>query len=364
MIKRKVKCPKCGSIQSVSGSPLESVEVVCAMCGNKGRVVLPEDGSIIDAKNNLVVLKNLTKRYKDLLALDHVSFSLKPGEVFGYIGPNGAGKTTTIKLMVGLLSEDEGSCLIDGFEMPKDKINIHRLIGYLPQNVSFQSWRTVDHALFSFGRLSGMPDERIEQRIVELLDLFELSHVRAKKVSELSGGMMQKIGLVQALLHEPKLLILDEPLAGLDPDSRFKVKEIIKKISQQGTTVFFSSHILSDVQDIASRIGILNYGHIEAFGTLDELKAKFVSEHVLELEVDSSFSELSFLSSVAGVDFVEKIKDNVVRIHMRKDDDSDELRNKLLVSVLEAGFKVRKFAPLSPNLDELYQSYVAVEVRS
>ncbi len=362
MMKRKVKCPSCGSIQSVSGSPLESVEVVCKTCGNRGRVRLPDVSK--SSNVDLVVLENLTKRYKHLLALDHVSFSLKKGEVFGYIGPNGAGKTTTIKLMVGLLSEDKGRCLIDGFEMPKDKLNIHRLIGYLPQNVSFQSWRTVDHALFSFGRLSGMSDEHIESRIVELLDLFELSHVRSKKVSELSGGMMQKIGLVQALLHEPKLLILDEPLSGLDPESRFKVKEIIKKISRQGTTVFFSSHILSDVQDIATRIGILNYGHIEAFGTLDELKAKFVSEHVLELEVDRSFSDVSFLSSVAGVDSVESIKQNVVRIHMSKDDDSDELRNKLLVSVLKSGFKIRKFAPLSPNLDELYQAYVAVEVRS
>ena len=155
--------------------------------------------------------------------------------LFRSIGPNGAGKTTTIKIIVGLLKDFSGDYHFKNIKMPKNITEVSQMLGYLPQGVAFHEWRTVDQALKTFGRLSGLEKEEIEQQINILLELLDLSNVRYKKISKLSGGMIQKVGLAQALLHNPKLLILDEPLSGLDPVGRFEVKSFIKKLSEKGT---------------------------------------------------------------------------------------------------------------------------------
>ncbi|HEX9862478.1 MAG TPA: ABC transporter ATP-binding protein, partial [Candidatus Bathyarchaeia archaeon] len=197
-----------------------------------------------------VVLRGVSKNYFNFRALDNISFEINEGEIFGYIGPNGAGKTTTMKILVGLISDFQGEVLIGGCRIPKQKEEVHKLLGYLPQNVAFQEWRTVNHALTTFGRLSGLTAKQVESRIPEVLNLVSLSDFRHKKISQLSGGMTQKVGLAQALLHEPELLILDEPLGGLDPLSRHQFKDVILELGKRGTTILFSSHILSDVQDV------------------------------------------------------------------------------------------------------------------
>ncbi|MEM2130785.1 MAG: ABC transporter ATP-binding protein, partial [Candidatus Bathyarchaeia archaeon] len=230
-----------------------------------------------------VILRNVSKDYAGFRALNNVSFEINEGEVFGYIGPNGAGKTTTMKILVGLISDFQGEVHIGGFTLPKQREDAHRLLGYLPQNVAFQEWRTVNHALTTFGRLSGLTSPQVEKRIPEVLELVGLQDARHKKISQLSGGMTQKIGLAQALLHEPKLLVLDEPLGGLDPFSRHQFKQIVLELSKKGTTILFSSHILSDVQDVADRIGILNRGCLKQVGTLNELKAQMTIQKTIEV---------------------------------------------------------------------------------
>jgi ABC-2 type transport system ATP-binding protein len=235
------------------------------------------------SNDDFVVIQNVTKNYNSFRALDNVSFAIKRGEIFGYIGPNGAGKTTTMKILIGLITDFQGEVLIDGYQMPKQKDEIHKLLGYLPQNVAFQEWRTVNHALKIFGKLSGLKDAEVEGRIPEILDLLSLSDVRHKKISQLSGGMTQKVGLAQALLHNPKLLVLDEPLGGLDPLSRHQFKEIVIELGKKGTTILFSSHILSDVQDIADRIGILSRGCLRQVGTLNELTSRLSPQKVVEV---------------------------------------------------------------------------------
>src|SRR4030066_1566210 len=196
--------------------------------------------------NEFVTIRNLAKDFGGFHALNNVSFTIKEGEIFGYIGPKGAGKTTTMKILVGLITDFQGEVSIGGCRIPKQKEEVHKLLGYLPQNVAFQEWRTVNNALTTFGRLSGLTAKQVESRILEVLHLFSLSAVRHKKISQLSGGMTQKVGLAQALLHEPKLLVLDEPLGGLDPLSRHQFKEVALELGKRGTTILFSSHILSD----------------------------------------------------------------------------------------------------------------------
>lgn len=144
-----------------------------------------------------LVFEGVSKRFRDLLALDNVSFEVGQGEIFGYIGPNGAGKTTTIKIMVGLLSEFEGTLRIGDYSMPGRRDQVHKMLGYLPQHVAFQEWRTVDHALRTFGSLSGLERRKIEPGIEKVLTQLALSDVRHKKIVELSGGMIQKVGLAQ-----------------------------------------------------------------------------------------------------------------------------------------------------------------------
>jgi ABC-2 type transport system ATP-binding protein len=305
-----------------------------------------------------VVFQDVTKSYGPFRALDNVSFEIKEGEVFGYIGPNGAGKTTTMKILVGLLTEFQGQVHINGYNVSTQKDEIHKWLGYLPQSVAFQDWRTIDHALTTFGKLSGMSDENIESRIVELLDMLGLSDVRHKKISKLSGGMTQKVGLAQALIHNPKLLVLDEPLGGLDPYSRHQFKEIILDLSRKGTTVFFSSHILSDVQDVADRIGILSHGKIRQIGTLNDLKSVSAPKKTIELMLAYATDKWQQLNTVKGVISVEQPSPGRVLLDLDEGVDADQAINDTIKSIVKLGIQIRSINLLMPSLDEIYFKYV------
>ena len=315
------------------------------------------DGSINSGKV-CVAFQNVTKAYGPFHALDDVSFEIREGEVFGYIGPNGAGKTTTMKILVGLLSDFHGQVYINGYDVSAQKEEIHKWLGYLPQSVAFQDWRTINHALTTFGKLSGMSDNNIETRIVELLDMLGLSDVRHKKISQLSGGMAQKVGLAQALMHNPKLLVLDEPLGGLDPYSRHQFKEIVLELSKKGTTVFFSSHILSDVQDVADRIGILSHGKIRQIGTINELKLLSNPKKTMELTLAYATDKWQELKSVKGVRSVEQPSPGRILLDLEENADSDQATNDALKSIVKLGIKIRSINMLMPSLDEIYFKYV------
>ena len=311
-----------------------------------------------DSKSEFVVLKNLTKNYGVFRALDNVSFDIKQGEIFGYIGPNGAGKTTTMKILVGLTTDFQGEVRIGGYKVPKQKDEIHKLLGYLPQNVAFQEWRTVNHALNTFGRLSGLNSAEIEDRIPQILDLLALSDVRHKKISQLSGGMTQKVGLAQALLHNPKLLVLDEPLGGLDPISRRQFKEIVLELGKKGTTILFSSHILSDVQDVADRIGIISRGHIKQIGTLNELKSRLSPQKIVEVLLAYASDKWQEFKSIENVKGVEQSAPGRVLVILETGADADKVIDEIVQSIVRLKIKVRGVTLLSPSLDEIYFNYV------
>lgn len=309
--------------------------------------------------NRLIKLDKITKSYGNLLALDQVSFEINSGEIFGYIGPNGAGKTTTIKILVGLIKEFSGSCSIADYSMPNDFIRVQKLIGYFPQDVGFQEWRTVDHALQTFGKLSGMTDDDLERRIRAVLDLLDLVEVRNKKIQKLSGGMVQKVGLAQALLHQPRLLILDEPLTGLDPASRYAIKQTLKELSKNGTTIFFSSHILSDVQDIATKIGILNKGRLLKMGSLDELKAEFFQTSDIEISFSHLAEGWKNLFSVPGVSKIEQKEPGKLVLSVEKNFSLDDVSHQIIKQLIELDCRIQSFKPLIPNLDDVYLKYIS-----
>jgi len=301
----------------------------------------------------LVEVADLRKSFFIQKVLDGVSFGIEEGEAFGYIGPNGAGKTTTLKILAGMITRYDGTVRVAGTDIAQQRA--HALIGFMPQACGFQSWRTVESALDSLGELSGVPDDVRRQRIGTLLERFGLGEARTKKVKELSGGMTQKLGLIQALLHEPRLLILDEPLEGLDPPSRNLLKEIIRERRRAGTTVLFSSHILSDVEDVADRIGILHRGRLATSGSLRELMLGFGMPLDIDLELAVAPADPSFIAQLGAA---TERKTCAWRIRVPDGADADALIHTAIERTLAGGGKIRKIGVAEPDLDDLFSAYI------
>jgi len=232
----------------------------------------------------LIELKSLSKSYNkgNVKAVDDLNLTVQPGEIFGFLGPNGAGKTTTIKMMVGLLVPDSGSVRINGYEMEKEPILLKRSIGYVPDNHEVYDKLSGIEYLNFLGDVYGVPAAVRKERITRFLELFELQGAVGDLIQSYSHGMKQKIVLVGALLHEPKVLILDEPMVGLDPKSSHNLKEYMREHCSKGKTVFFSTHILEVAEKLCDRIGIIRKGQLIAEGSMEELRGQSQNKESLE----------------------------------------------------------------------------------
>jgi len=307
---------------------------------------------------------NVSKNYGMIEALKDASFEIHKGEIFGYIGPNGAGKTTSLKILVGLITNHKGEVKINGL-LHSENPNINRLIGYLPQDVGFQEWRTVDHALSTFGLLSGMKKSDLEERIPEVLEQVGLADARKRKIKHLSGGMRQKLKLAQALLHNPPILILDEPLSGLDPTSRWQLKRIIKDlVLSTNVTILFSSHILDDVEDIATSIGIIHKGCLARVGKPQDLQKELLGGDGVEVSSPNIKKQLDQIRKLPLVDAVEVDEEDSSRITIMfvEDVNLDEGLIQLMDFFVSEEIIVRNFNYLKPSLEEVYLKYVMEDV--
>ena len=306
----------------------------------------------------MIDIQHLRKEYQNIVAVKDLSLRLEQGDIFGFIGPNGAGKTTTIKAMVGLLRDFEGSITIREHSVRDKTGEVQKHLGYLPQKAAFQDWRTVDQALTTFGRLSGLTQAEVDKRIPEVLGLVGIPETRERKVVHLSGGTVQKLGMAQAILHRPDLLVLDEPMAGLDPASRYQFKAIFRELRKAGTTIFFSSHILSDVQDVADRIGILNRGRIAHVGTLAELRARLKVPKDVDIVLSHDSKRALDAAAMAHVAGVEQVAPDRMIAHVKPEADLDEAVTALIDGLRRAGYGIRSIGPVNPDLEELYVRFV------
>ena len=322
------------------------------------RMHTPPAALNLTGSGTLVHLEGISKRFRDVVALDGVSFDIRKGEIFGYIGPNGAGKTTTIKIMVGLIRNFEGGVTVGGHSIRERTEHVQSLLGYLPQKAAFQEWRTVDQALTTFGRLNGMSRQDIARRIPEVLGLLGVADAEGRKIVQLSGGTVQKVGFAQAIVHNPELLVLDEPMSGLDPASRFQFKSVLKDLARKGSTIFFSSHILSDVQDIADRVGILVRGKVMHVGNLEELTAHFGVPKDIEVVLSFDPNRPLDPESVSRLSSLERRPPDRLVGHVRPEADIDEAIDALNKGLVKAGYRIRSMGPVSPDLEELYMRYV------
>ncbi|HXA49377.1 MAG TPA: ABC transporter ATP-binding protein [Candidatus Acidoferrum sp.] len=236
----------------------------------------------------MLEVRGLTKRYAGTLAVDHVSFQISPGEILGYVGPNGAGKSTTVKMIIGLLDPSEGMVLFNGRSIREDLAGFQSQIGYVPEEPYLYPYLSGYEYLELTGRLRGMQAAAIQSRIDEFLRLFGLWDDRHTPVSSYSKGMRQKILLSSALLGNPRLLIFDEPLSGLDVTAMLVVRELMQGLAAQGRIVLYSSHVLEVVEKICSRVLILNKGRVAAHDSIQHLR-----ETTQQSSLQAIFSELT-----------------------------------------------------------------------
>ncbi|MCL6580000.1 MAG: ABC transporter ATP-binding protein [Firmicutes bacterium] len=218
--------------------------------------------------------EDLTKRFGDLVAVDGVTFEVLPGELFGFLGPNGAGKTTTIKMMVGLLRPTAGKVAVAGFDLAADPVSAKARLGYVPDEPALYDKLTGREFLRLVAAVYRMDWKTVQGRVVELLELFDLSAQADDLLGGWSHGMRQKVALAAALLHEPEVLVLDEPTVGLDPRAARLVKDILREFCRRGGTVFMSTHILEIAEAMCDRVGIIDRGRLVAVGTEAELRGR------------------------------------------------------------------------------------------
>lgn len=220
----------------------------------------------------LIQIRNLGKSYGDKQVLKNVNLDVYPGQVIGYIGPNGAGKSTTVKILTGLIPDFYGEVIVNGISMAKDPLEIKKLIGYVPENAEIYDVLTPMEYLDFIGKLYGMEENALHDRAEKLLNAFGLAINKHERMDTFSKGMKQKVLLIAGIINNPKIIVLDEPLSGLDANAVIMIKELIMRLSQEGKTIFYCSHMMDVVEKVSDRILLINKGEIIADGSFESLK--------------------------------------------------------------------------------------------
>ncbi len=302
-----------------------------------------------------IIVENLTKKFGTQRAVDNVSFKVKTGEVLGFLGPNGAGKTTTMRAITTFLTPNEGTIKIGNISIYDHPDEIKKHIGYLPENNPlYREMPVIDYLIFC-AKLQGIEKSKIKSKILEMVDLCALEGEKHKKIGELSKGYQQRVGLAQALIHDPEVLIFDEPTAGLDPNQIVEIRKLIKKIGKE-KTVILSSHILAEVEATCDRIMIINNGKIVADGTSEELRKHAQGKEILKItiedgDVNEIFKALQKIDSVEVVDFIDKNL-NSFEIQSKPEMSSKKAIFKMCV---EKGWTLTELTPFETKLEDIFR---------
>jgi ABC-2 type transport system ATP-binding protein len=303
----------------------------------------------------IIEIKELTKRFNQRIAVNNITFNIEGGEIFGLVGPNGAGKTTTMRMLVTLLKPDHGEIFVGGHSIRKDPNDVRRQIGFMPDSFGVYGDMTVQEYLDFFGACYKIHPNQRAHLITDLLDLVDLGHRRDDMVDTLSTGLKQRLGLARVLIHDPNILVLDEPASGLDPRARVEIRELLLEVARLGKTILFSSHILADVGELCTRVGIIEDGKLVALGTLEQLSAHVMPHRQLHIGLlDRKEEAQVMLQSIPGVSDVRAVE-NTSRVSLEVDFiGDDEAIHQLLAKLLAAGFPVIHFSEESKNLEEVF----------
>ena len=307
----------------------------------------------------MIKVEKLTKRYGGVMAVDEIDFEVGEGEVVGFLGPNGAGKTTTMRMLACYLPPTSGRAEVAGCDVFRDSLRAREHIGYMPEHVPLPHDMRVNEYLSFRAALKGVPGRRIKERLADVCDLCGLVEVQGRMIAALSKGFRQRVGLADAMIHEPELLILDEPTIGLDPNQIRQARELIKNLRRHHT-ILLSTHILSEVEMTCSRVIIINHGRIEALDTPENLRSRLSSEGEVLLEAKTEDPHaIAKLRSVHGVkDVVQKRLGDWTRFILHVESDPREGLHALAV---KEGWPVRELTRHSATLEQVFAEVTQAE---
>jgi len=316
-----------------------------------------------DAKKSIVV-ENVSKAYGDFWALNDISFSVEPGEIVGFLGPNGAGKTTTMKILTCFMAATKGSAQVAGFDVYDESEEVRRRIGYLPENVPLYEEMMVFDYLNFICEIRGVPKGERLDRIRTVVRLTGLEPVIERDIIELSKGYRQRVGLAQAIIHQPDVIILDEPTSGLDPNQIIEIRDLIKEIGQE-KTVIFSTHILQEVAAVCDRIIVIHQGGLIADGPLDELAASVAEEHrgvTVTVHSSDASAVQPMLEAIGGVRRVAK--SSSVSDHVKflvETSDPEAARRAIARLVADGELNLLELTEYQPSLEDVFHALTGGE---
>jgi len=311
----------------------------------------------------MIEVENLTKRYGPRVAVSDVTFNVQKGEVLGFLGPNGAGKTTTMRVITGFLPPTHGKVRVAGYDVVEEPLEAKRRTGYLPENPPVYPDMTVDEYLAFVGRIKGVTRRDLRTRLNDVVERCAIGDVRARQIGKLSKGYRQRVGLAQALIHMPDVLVLDEPTAGLDPKQIIETRELIKGFAGQHT-VILSTHILPEVSKTCQRVVVINAGQIVAVGTPGELTQSLQGYETVLVTVDGPAAEImDKFQRVGGVNWVEPRDSSngrvTLEVHSEKEKD---VRAELARAVVESGWKLYELRASGLSLEEIFLKLTTKDV--
>ncbi|WP_054028018.1 ATP-binding cassette domain-containing protein [Bacillus sp. FJAT-28004] len=302
---------------------------------------------------NLVTFREVVKKYDTTITVNHLSFNIDKGEIFGLLGPNGAGKSTTIHMLSGLLNPSGGDILVDGFSIRKQPIEVKKRIGLVPQELAIYETLTARENVTFFAKLYGLRGTLLRDRVDEALQFVGLLDKAKDKPSTFSGGMKRRLNIACAIMHRPKLIIMDEPTVGIDPQSRNHILDSIRELNKLGSTVIYTSHYMEEVEAICTRIGILDKGKLIACGTKDELKRQVGQEEKIIFDIDQkSKPAMTEIVEHPGVLQLAE-RDNSMTLEVSVKESLSILQD-LLFILQKHGINIRKLTRVEPNLESLF----------
>ncbi len=300
--------------------------------------------------------EGLTKQYDEITALDHLDLQIRRGDVFGYIGHNGAGKTTTIRILAGLLSATSGKAEICGVDVTRDRDALRRLVGYMPDSFGVYDQMRVWEYLDFFGAAYRIGRKQRKKRINYVLDIADAEYMRDRFVDTLSKGMKQRVGIARTLMHDPQVLLLDEPASGLDPSARIQMRKLLRRLADEGKTLLVSSHILPELAAVCDSIGVIHSGKLRAAGPIQEVLAQLQRDRVMEVKaIENAQAAAQVLEAHDNASKVDTgdIEMGVVRFRFRGDDPAVA---DLLTRIQQAGARVATLREVPLSLEDAYMA--------